>query len=863
MENNYVNAANDLAVTQGPSSQQSPAIEGVGDCPGCGSKLRYTKNEKTVECPYCGNTVNVKDIKSSSSVRKNTADESAASLAASFAMSIDSTDSALVYVKNFFKDYNWDSYKQSATMAVSEIDTMVEKNKIKHGATAGAWILDFESKIMPLTKKLEGLGEQESVLLDLYDGKDNTAIMAKYDTYEKVTALIKDSAEKLFGTLVADIENADTYGADADTVSDMKLRVNTAVELYNKYVHDFTDIDSVPAIEKSIELRKARIAQKLASEGIDAEATYKKALELYDASEDKSDALRLFQSIREYGDSKDYIEKINEFFNFDKRLIKLANKHFLIKQVAAPTFSVAEPVKEDEEEKVSIPAREIAPTYALYEIVCAKAYEPAAVSGISCFLSFYGNKLFYIKRDRSLCSYDVLTHIETELDRGNVGDYPCDRIFSSNDGTAIYIKKKLSPFAGDKKRGCFGAFFSLFKKKPKPFTDDKNNFAVIKIDKANNTASVEIDRLVDITECYDERMFYIAYQAVGTEKIRSLNINPSFMVCNLRTGEKSQVLGDDCHIHDVIDEKVIYTTWDPNEYNKMLFAYDLKTDVTTLIEANIFDYFKTIEGRVYYTVGNKKHAPLFSNNLDGTDRLEIMRNIKDILAVIEGWMYVTRGSGRNTTLFKISPDGKETILVCTDVKYIIDIKASYTYYTDGDGALHVVRNDGKNDLLIAYDIDEKNIILDKDFIYYLRHEPVGKNKKAYSLYRMEPDGSNTKKLIFNVNSIQNYDENYIYVYKCQTTNYFATEKENDEVKSEKRVKFKVSKFFIFDKNTETEAPLLALGLPNEETRIEKRGCFKKDLKRTVTYSEISNKIPYKKEGLAAVGEIYAEQTSIE
>ena len=358
-------------------------------------------------------------------------------------------------------------------------------------------------------------------------------------------------------------------------------------------------------------------------------------------------------------------------------------------------------------------------------------------------------------------------------------------------------------------------------------------------------------------------MFYIAYQAVGTAARRSLNINPSFMVCNLRTGEKAQVLGDDCHIHDVINDKVIYTTWDPNEYNQMLFAYDLKTDVTTLIEANVFGYFKTIQGRVYYTVGNKKHAPLFSNNLDGTDRLEIMRNIKDILTVIDGWMYVTRGSGRNTTLFKISPDGKETILVCTDVKYIIEIKTSYTYYTDGNGALHVVRNDGKNDMLIAYDIDEENVIIDKDFIYYLRREPVGKNKKAFSLYRMEPDGSNTKKLIFNVNSIQNYDENYIYVYKCATTNYIATEKENDEVKSEKRVKFKVSKFFIFDKKTETEAPLLSLGLPNEESRIEKRGCFKKDLKRTVTYFEISNKIPYKKEGLAAAGEIYAEQTSIE
>ncbi len=857
MEINHMGAASSL----NPTAQVG--FDGVGECPYCSNPLRYTKDEKTVECPYCGNSVDVKDIRTASSVRRSSETAVAAtSLMASVAMSIDSPDSALVYVENFFKDYNWESYKLSPVIGIYDIDGMVEKNKIKYGATSAAWILDFESKILPLTKKLEGLAEQEQVFLNLYDGKDSTALLEKYDLYERITSAIKDVAEKLFATLVSDIEYTERFGAEEAKVHEMKLRLNDAVRLYNANVHDFESFRDIPAVVKARELHKAKVADKLDAMGIDAEATYRKAVELYETELDKSGALRLFQAIREYGDSIDYIEKINTFFTFDTKLVKLGDRHFLLKQVSSPVFSVENPEATTEDgEPVAAPSAN--PTVSLYEIVEGKAYEPAAVSGISYVLTFYGNKLFYIKRDRSLCSYDVLTHIETELDRGNIGDYPKEKLFWNKDGTAFYIRKKLSPFDGERKRGCgcLRAFAAIFKGKRTPFTDNKNNFCVLKIDEANNTASVEIERLVDITECYDERMFYIAYHATGDKNSKRLEGFPSFMVCDLKTGEKTQVLGDDCHIHNVIGDKVIYTTWDPNEYNQMLYSYDLKTDVTTLIEANIFSYFKTIEDRVFYTVGNKKHAPLFSNNLDGTDRLEIMRNVKEILGVIDGWMYLTRGTGRNTTLFKMSPDGKETILVCTDINSIIKMNDAYTYYTDGDATLHVVRNDGKNDKVIASDIDEDNVIIDKDFIYYLRRETVAKNKTAYSLYKMNLDGSNTKKLIFNVNSIKNFDENYIYIYKCATTNYTATAMENGEVKDERNVKFKVSKFFIFDKRTEIEAPLLALGLPAEESRTEKRGCFRKDLKYTTVYTEISNKVSYKKAGIAKVGEIYAEQTA--
>jgi hypothetical protein len=128
---------------------------------------------------------------------------------------------------------------------------------------------------------------------------------------------------------------------------------------------------------------------------------------------------------------------------------------------------------------------------------------------------------------------------------------------------------------------------------------------------------------------------------------------------------------------------------------------------------------------------------------------------------------------------------------------------------------------------------------------------------------MDIDGSNIKKLLFNVNKIQNYDENSIYVYKCATTKYIATEYENDAIKSEKVVKHKVSTFFVFDKNEETEKLILSVGVPSEQSNVEKRGCFKRKIKHSVTYSEIPSNIPYRKEGLTRVGSVYVQQTSLD
>ena len=610
------------------------SIEGVGDCPNCANTLYYQKKSKVVECPCCGTYVNVADIIANNKMRRKES-VSQSALQPVNASIIDSPESALVYLEKFFKDYDWEAYNLSSVISIIEIDPMVEKTKIKFGATSHAWVLDFESKIRPLTEKINSLEKQEHELVENYNGNDFVPIKSKYELYERTTHTLKNSCEKLFSVMESDIEYAERFGAGASVLESMRERLDAVRELYAHNVHDFESFDEVPALSEKKALYTEKIAEQLRLNGIDAEKIYEEAVDIYENYEDKNEALSLFSLIREYKDSADYISDINKFFDFDQKLIKLADKHFLLRSVKTPIFEIPKNSKKRKkkkndddigtyQEQPQPRKRQGKSTFALFEVINGKAYEPAAVNGISQFLAFYSNKLFYVKRDRSLYSYDIVTHVETELDRGLVGGYPGPRVpenteypvyikkntfatsdvYESTDGTAFYIRKKLSPFYDEEPRGCIKSLFSIFKKRELPFTDDKNNYSVIKVDMAANIATVEIDRLVDITECYNDRMFYIAYHEIKEDKTSFLDSESAFMVCDLRTGEKKQVLGEDCQIYNVVDGKVIYSTWEPNTLNKNLYSYDLNTEEKVLIESNVFECVDIIDGRVYYTVGN-------------------------------------------------------------------------------------------------------------------------------------------------------------------------------------------------------------------------------------------------------------------
>ena len=838
----------------------APANEGAGKCPNCTHNLFFKKGDKTVTCNCCDQVVDVDDI-----VRGASSSIAAAAPAfnvASIAMSIDTPESGLVYVDSFFANYNWDAYKTTSVIGIEEIDGMVEKNKIKNGANFNAWVLDFKSKVTPLVKKIEGLSEFESEMANAYDPVDNTVALESFDIYARIIRTIIDSKDAILKQLAFDIEYAKKFGADSATCDSLTSDYNELKNVLNGLKLP-KKLDDVAAIKNVKEQINKKIANELAAKGIDAVSTYNTAIEIYEsATVDKSRALELFESIRGYADSTEYVEKINRFFNYNYNLFAFFGKHYIFKEDKVAMFDPnnKEAGKEGAKEA---PAQEEAigvPSFSLYEIVGGTPSEEPLFKGLTKILTCYSNKLFYISKNKKICCYDVVKHIETVIDDAKNGSYEAinkaDNFFMANDGKAFFMRKKLT--LAEKKTGCFASikeiFASLFGKKKAPVVR-KDNYSIIYVDMTSCTAKTVVDELIDITEYYGNNLFYIKADADPTSEATF------FMVCDLKTGTSRKILDDSCEIHNVVENKVVYSIWTPNDYNKDLYVLDLESGEKTLIENNIYDYFTTINGRIYYTVGNANYCPLFSNNTDGTDRLEIMQNVAKIAGVRGGWMYLVKGSGRNTALVKMSADGKQCFVVCTQLKEIVEFTDSYIYYIDTSSTLRVVRNDGQDNRVIASGMTRENIIVEYDAIYYLRPETVSSSKKAYSLYRMDLSGHNSKKLIFNVNSFKDYDKDSLYLMRKEWVLFeiktpISAKETNTDYK-----KFNVTRYFKFNKHTGDIKTVLELGLPKADKFEYKSGCLKKKVEAESTFREIPDKSDFQRSGLAGAGSVFNTQVA--
>ncbi len=823
-------------------------------CPTCGCPLNIEEKEDSIKCPQCDNVYRVSDLS-----RGNSSFSSSSGLdMATIALSIDTPESGLVYLENFFANYNWETYMQTSAISINEIDLMVEKNKIKNGANASAWILDFESKATPLSKKFEGLKMLEEKMSEDYDPIDNTNALEHFDIYSLVIRNLIDKKDAILKQLATDIEYAKKFNADAKVCEEMESRLNDLKSECNKLKVP-ERFDSVPAIIATKEKLNKEIAQKLAAEGIDASATYFEALSIYQSStRDKSRALQLFESIKGFSDSAEYIEKLNKYFNYNYELFSFFGKHFVFKEEKIALFNVDEAGSEKEEspeEKAEAADTSIS-SYSLYEVIDGEPGKEALFKGLTKLLTCYSNKIFYISKNKNICCYDVNTYEERVIVEGSNGSFSTingiDNFYFANDGKAFFMRKAI-PL--NLTTGCFAKikefFLKLFKKKP--VDAHKSNYSIVYVDMSTATSKVLVEELIDIVDYHEGELFYFVPDAdPESEAVH-------FMCCDVLSGETKELLDDKCDIHNVVDGKVVYSVWTPNDLNKDLYVYDLTTEESILIEKNIYSYFTTIKNRIYYTVGNKNYCPLFSNNTEGTDRLEIMQNVAKIAAVRGGWMYIIKGYNRNRILMKMSTDGSQKLFICSQFKEVVEFTDSYIYYLDINNVLHVVRNDGVDDRIIASDMKRENVIVAYDSIYYLRKETITPNKEAYSLYKMDLSGHNSRKLIFNVDSFKNYDKDSLYLMRKENVRFEIVTPISAKETVTNYENFDVTRFFKFNKNTEEITTVLSLGLPTTDKYEFKSGCLKKKIESTSTFREVPNKSLFKHANVAAAGSIYASQ----
>lgn len=868
------------------------------NCPNCGLRLNIENKQKTIVCPACDSSFAVSELLNQD-VKENAVEESMESLA----QSVVDSEGGLIYLKNCFENYDWNTFGQTTSLKVYGVCEMVEKNKIKFANNPNTYVLEFESIYVPVLKKMEGLVAIANTIAKKYNGKDDTASYEQFDTYKKVLNALVNQKSKLLKVLQNDVTYAENLKLEEEKLQELKEKLNQLQQKLNE-LKTVAKLEDIPVVAQTIAKKEEEAEKELLKKGVNAKEVYKDALRNYEQGQ-KTAALALFQSVVEYKDSAKYMKKINRVYAFGDMLV-LGDRTFFVKQQDKALFNVSSASKDAKEQKAeadstnkkngcgcssivaknnntATPNPEETPEieskgemYSIYQIKDGKAEKEPLIKDISVLLYLYGSKLYYIQKNKNLCYYNLEKNEEVVLDASNGAEYVAvnndSLIYITPDYTSLVMKKQLELKESPVQKGC-----ALFKKPQTQTVEKNNNFSVVLIDMRTATLKTLVPEVVDVMDIFEDEVFYTKASVVEKEPAKKgcfkksdavTEVITEFFAYNVKTGVNEQILDENSVLFDVKCDKLVYAKMSPNLYNMNLYALDLRTKENVLLEDNMYDFFNIIDNKVYYTIGNLYYRPLYSINLDGTQRTEIMQNIDKINAILYGWMYVEKGYGMNKILMKISADGKKRVVLCQNFASLVKMTNGFVYYVDRQNNLVMVRSDGTDYHLIAKGISAGNVIVEKDYIYYLRRETVDFDEKAFggrkevyanSLYRMDLDGHNIKKLAFNLNGMKDFDEDMLYFYKNETLT-FKVKKPVEKNGVEVSVKeYDVVRYMSFNKQTNETKVLFTVGLPNEEHLLMKGGCFKKPVEKDVEFEEIPTKYVFVRKNKASIGSVYEEQ----
>ena len=884
-------------------------------CPKChGSMLEFTQDDGYVTCYACDESSSVAEllaVSASATPESTSGGFVGGGAAAAVAVSVDSPESGLIYLENYFANYDWTAYNRTALILINGINKMVEDNKIKQGASPASWLLDFLSVSIPMKMKLKGLTTLADDIANAYNEDDNADALGLFDRYRNIIHALLSQKEKLLKRLENDIDFAARQGLDAAKLEEIKADL-TAIKAsldQLKSVDKITDLPAIAAKQAEID---ARILQSFHERGIDVVAEYEKACELYKKSgNDKRAALKIFESIRGYADTHTYIQKINHFFRYGQ-ILSFYGQYFLYKETEKKDLILDPTDKGDKKgcfgkkKSAEAPVAAAAPasnkkgclskksgdepvaeedcdlkTYELFEIINGEPAEEPLLKGITNIIKYYGSVLYYVRYGKVVCGYDMATKENRDLlkvddpEKLHLNSKKGEYRFYNRRWTSMYILKNLE--ADETKVGCF----DMLRGKKSSLIEHRNNYEVFELNFAECTCTSVIDRAVDLIHSYGDLLFYtytdeLPEGQVESEEDKKKPLKLNVMIMHTLTLKKATLFKEDCKIQTVIDgNKIIYTKRKSNSLNLDLFVFDIATKTNTLIEENIYRYVAYSDGRIYYRVGGRYStgpesdrseyviAPLFSNNMEGTDRFEVMSKFSNVLKIESGWMYIIKGYGRNTALFKVSTDGKQVLFICSQLEKVLKTTDSHIYYITVDNDLRIVRTDGQENILISEDIDADDVQIDEDYIYFLRYEDVAYRKYSTpphndSLYRMDIDGHNLRKLLFNVEGMKNFDEDTLYIKmddRIRFHIFVPAPRKKDEKEYEET--FPLTRYYTYDKRTGAFKNVVTLGMPHPD-KIDVKGCLGKKKEMESILTEIPIEDDFEEIGERA-GAVFADQ----
>ncbi len=816
-------------------------LNSLSKCPNCHANQLIVDEKGNYVCRACDQVFSAAQIEGSA----NANIDAMAGVVSAAIREIDSPDSALIYLETFFGAYDWDAYCQSPDIYIEDLRVMVEKNKVKQPGNHKTWQLEAASIVYPLQKKLAGLDALQEKMIEAYTG-DVSDIIDEFSTYNLIASAIADLKSDIIRALVADVQNMKRFGAPAEDVSEVESTVEE-LKIALAGVEYSAEIEELPKFKAYLRENEAKLVRKYSEKGIDAPHVYEGGVRAYE-EKNYAVAAASLEKVRKYRDSGKYLNLINSSFTFGE-IIEAGGKIFKFdyhKEIFTPDVAKKGCKKAKKEEAPAGTEPEIdRSSFDLYEIVNQAPAEKPVITSLSQLLCCYGGYIYYLKGKDKLCVYDVTICRETVLDTSKNG-YCVDgqnNIGKTFDNTKLYVKKnlefKLTKGCADK----LGLSFLTKKKKEEEIKSQQNNYAMLLVDLTNATITTPIPKMVSCF-CLRDFVFYTVSEAVSEDKHHRKTYETHAKMCNLSTGDNDVLFVKPCEILGVSGNYVIYDTWTPNSLNRELRAIDYTTREDFLLDTNVYQFIQLGNGKVLYTVGNNKYATLYAINYDGTGRTEVLTNFRKSLwwsiTVRGAWMYMARGN----MIMKVSLETLDKLILAVDLKEIISISGNYVYYISTNSDFRVVRLDGENNICIASGLSKNDISIGVSHVYYLRSEWVG-YKTSKSVYRMDLDGHNIRKVMFDVEKMGDRNPNIaasnIYILKKETKNFKITVGKNSHEEA-----FTISTYYTLNKISGERNTLLVLGMPNSENyaTLSKKGCLGKKKNENVVIEEIEPVIDY-------------------
>ncbi len=809
-----------------------------GVCPYCPAVLDYSEDAKAVECHCCGNVVPTALLRPLNFAKENS---KVAESDKRIADCVSSPATGIIYFDNYCESYDWRNFAMSEGLSIPALDAISEVCKLKFPADPITYYLDFRCIAIPLLKKIDGLDVLEVEIIDNYKSDDISDLFEYVDLYRTITHSIVNKRESLLSTLKNNIKLAKRFNADPLMVADLERSYKMFKDRINS-VNAAEGIEDIPGYRKAKEIKDAKLASDIRNLGIDAEKTYVTALKLLERG-NVDNALHLFAAINGYKDSTKYINEHSTIFKFNDELAGMAGRFYLVKKNYK--FNVENPTKETPN------------TLSLYEIANQEPLPIPSVTQMSDIIYNFGSKIFFIRNSVSICCYDTSSinyHSNVKiLDEAPSGDYVTDHatpIYYSSDKTKFFIRKKLREKTA--KHGCFGR-----KRKKLNTINRANNYSIVLVDMDDATAKTIIPEAVDIMDFCNDKIFYTT--------ITHSEAYPSLRLYDIVTGVDKEILHAGYIVHNAKGGRIIYSVPSPSIYNMDIYSLDTRADSTNLIDSNISNYYTTYGNKVFYTVGNDKYRRLYSSNLDGSGKCEVMENPGRICTISSGWLYYINGDDSNCCLMKVKIDGSENILVASRFAKLVKMTNGCIYYLSTHGDLKVVRNDGRGDTLIAPKVADTQIIIDDKNVYYLKRDYLGPGEKddgfGYSLYSTDLFGKNLHKLSHDVDAMAEHSDRYIYIRKKYGVTFSVTTPVDKKTTTTEIVEKDLITYESYDKQTGMFSVIVNLGRPDKPSLSYKKGFlfFKRRVTKDGAVYEFENKKEYKREGVSEVGKIRAEE----